>query len=130
MAIGLSSNPENILAKDRQVLVGPPPDSSPGSGSSTPTVPTVPTDTLGDLTPTKGNLVVGNGSIWTILAVGADDYVLIADTAEAVGMRWGPVVVPAVVVVTFDERDLWTYGIDDAFNQDSDMRDIYTFGEE
>ena len=45
-------------------------------------------DTLGDLTPTKGNIAVGNGSSWTVLAVGADSTTLTADSAEATGLKW------------------------------------------
>jgi hypothetical protein len=118
MPTGLSSNPDNVTAKDRQMLVGPPVDSNPGSGGSTPSTPTENTDTLGDLTPTKGRIAVGNGSIWTTLDIGADDYVLIADSSQAVGMRWGPVVVPTPTS-TFDERDRWLYG-----DHDPELKDL------
>jgi hypothetical protein len=117
MPTGLSSNKDKITAKDRKVLVGPAPDGD-GAGAPTPG-PDVDTDTLGDLTPTKGNLVVGNGSAWAVLPVsGNDDYVLIEDSAEVLGMRWGPVVVPTPASA-FDERDLWLYG-----EWDPDLKDL------
>ena len=37
---------------------------------------------------TKGNVIVGNGSAWTVLTVGANDTVLTADSAEASGVKW------------------------------------------
>lgn len=131
MPSGLSSNPDEVLAKDRQMTVGPPVDSNPGSGSSTPQTPSENTDTLGDLTPAKGNLVVGNGSIWTVLGVsGNDDYVLIEDSTQSVGMRWGPVVVPTPAPSAFDERDLWLYGDHDPELKDLDEdRDLWLFGD-
>lgn len=112
MAIGLSSNPDNIIAKDRQMLVGPPVDSTPGSGGSTPSSPpTADSDTLGDIAPTKGRLAVGNGSIWTFLDVGPVGYVLTVDPTSATGLSWGLASSP--VLYEFDERDLWLYGSDD-----------------
>lgn len=45
-------------------------------------------DSLGSLTPTKGNLAVGNGTDWVSLGVGDDDDVLTADAAEAAGIKW------------------------------------------
>ena len=41
-----------------------------------------------DLPPTKGALIVGNGSEWVLLEVGPDPATLIADSAESVGVRW------------------------------------------
>lgn len=53
---------------------------------------------LGDLTdvdpavtPAKGSVLVGDGSVYQELAVGADDLVPIADAAETLGVRWGAV---------------------------------------
>jgi microcystin-dependent protein len=40
------------------------------------------------LTPTKGNVMVGNGSNWAALAVGADNTTPLADATEATGVRW------------------------------------------
>lgn len=48
----------------------------------------VSSDTLGDLSPTKGNIAVGNGTSWTVLAVGSDGQTLTADSAEATGIAW------------------------------------------
>lgn len=109
---GLSSNPDRVIAKDRQMLIGPPVDSNPGSGSSTPSSPpTADSDTLGDITPTKGRIAVGNGSIWTFLDVGPVGYVLTVDPTTPTGLSWGLASSP--VLYQFDERDLWTYGPDD-----------------
>ena len=43
---------------------------------------------LAGLTPTKGNVVVGDGSNFISLGVGSDDQVLTADAAQASGIRW------------------------------------------
>jgi hypothetical protein len=40
------------------------------------------------LTPTKGNLMVGNGTDWVSVGVGTDDQVLVADSTDAEGMVW------------------------------------------
>ncbi len=45
-------------------------------------------DTLGGLTPTKGNLAVGNGSTWVAVGVGANGEVLTADSAQSAGVDW------------------------------------------
>ena len=45
-------------------------------------------DTVGDLSSTKGNLVVGNGTIWTTLGVGTNGTTLTADSGEATGVKW------------------------------------------
>jgi hypothetical protein len=39
-------------------------------------------------TPTKGDLVVGSGTLWDDLPVGANTQVLTADSAEALGVKW------------------------------------------
>jgi microcystin-dependent protein len=44
--------------------------------------------TISALTPTKGNVMVGNGTNWTALAVGADNTTPLADATEATGVRW------------------------------------------
>ncbi|MCG8561040.1 MAG: hypothetical protein MI824_14675 [Hyphomicrobiales bacterium] len=43
---------------------------------------------LAGLTPTKGNVVVGDGSNFISLGVGSDDQVLTADAAQVSGIRW------------------------------------------
>lgn len=52
-------------------------------------------DTLDNLTnigaadsPTKGDLIVGDGSAWDDLAVGVDGLCLVADAAETLGVKW------------------------------------------
>lgn len=42
-------------------------------------------------TPTKGNILVGNGTTFAQVGVGDDDQALIADSAETAGVRWGDV---------------------------------------
>lgn len=45
-------------------------------------------DDIAALTPTKGNLLVGNGTDWIALGVGTNDHVLTADSAQASGTKW------------------------------------------
>ena len=45
------------------------------------------TDIAG-ITRNKGDLIVGSSSAWTDLAVGTDGYVLTADSAQTLGMKW------------------------------------------
>jgi hypothetical protein len=47
--------------------------------------------TIGGLGLTKGNLIVGNGSNWAALAVGANGQVLMASSTAANGVSWGTV---------------------------------------
>jgi hypothetical protein len=46
-------------------------------------------------TPTKGNLIVGNGSNYATQAVGTDTFVLTADTASGTGLAWQAQNIPA-----------------------------------
>lgn len=39
-------------------------------------------------TPTKGNLWVGNGTYWKKLTIGTNGQVLVADSAETLGVKW------------------------------------------
>ncbi|GAA5139429.1 hypothetical protein GCM10023213_20110 [Prosthecobacter algae] len=48
-------------------------------------------DSLGALAPTKGRLIVGNGTSFVDLAVGTDGQVLIADSAQTKGIKWDTV---------------------------------------
>jgi hypothetical protein len=43
-------------------------------------------------TPTKGRIMVGNGSAWVPLTVGTDTHVLTADSVEALGVKWAAAV--------------------------------------
>ncbi len=45
-------------------------------------------DAIAALTKTKGDLIVTNGSVWSDLAVGSNDQVLTADSAQATGVKW------------------------------------------
>lgn len=44
--------------------------------------------TLAGYAPTKGRILVGDGTDWNVLPVGTDDYVLEADSAESLGVKW------------------------------------------
>jgi hypothetical protein len=48
-------------------------------------------DQIAALTPTKGNLVVGNGSAWVAVGVGTDGQVLKANSAVAAGVAWADI---------------------------------------
>jgi hypothetical protein len=41
------------------------------------------------LAPTKGRLIVGNGSAWVDFGVGANEQVIEADSNETTGVKWG-----------------------------------------
>ena len=47
------------------------------------------------LTPTKGNLMVGNGTDWVAVGVGTDGQLLTADSGEASGVIWAGTTVSA-----------------------------------
>ena len=37
---------------------------------------------------TKGNIIVGNGTSWTVLGIGSNSQVLVADSTQAAGVKW------------------------------------------
>jgi hypothetical protein len=43
---------------------------------------------VASLTEAKGDILVYNGSTWNKLAVGTNNYVLIADSSESTGLKW------------------------------------------
>ena len=45
-------------------------------------------DDIAALTPTKGNIIVGDGANWVAVGVGNNDEALVADSAQASGVRW------------------------------------------
>jgi hypothetical protein len=59
--------------------------------------------TIAALTPTKGNVMIGNGSSWVALGVGTNGYVHMADSAQTTGTKWAsvmPATTPILVVQT------------------------------
>lgn len=46
-------------------------------------------DSIASLSPAKGNVIGGTGAAWAALTVGTDGQVLIADSTQATGLRWG-----------------------------------------
>jgi hypothetical protein len=44
--------------------------------------------TLAGYAPTKGRILVGDGTDWNVLPIGTDDYVLEADSSESLGVKW------------------------------------------
>jgi len=45
-------------------------------------------DVESSVLPTKGSLLAGDGSLWQELGVGTNNYVLIADSTQPLGVRW------------------------------------------
>lgn len=45
-------------------------------------------DVTDGITPTKGKLLVGNGTLWNTLGVGADGFALVADSTQTLGTKW------------------------------------------
>jgi hypothetical protein len=56
---------------------------------------------LTGLAPTKGRVIVGDGSAWQALTVGANGYSLVADSAESLGVKW---VAPVAATMTVPEN--------------------------
>lgn len=44
--------------------------------------------TIAAIAPTKGRLLVGDGTSWVAVPVGPDDQILTADSAQAPGLKW------------------------------------------
>jgi len=45
-------------------------------------------DDIAALTPTKGNVIVGNGANWVTVGIGNNDEALVADSTQASGVKW------------------------------------------
>ena len=99
MPLGSGSNRDNLDVKDRQILKGP------GADDGGATVPQdSPGQHLFQLTPTKGSILVGNGTVWALLASTlVNGQILTIDTAEPTGLKWSDA--PTVVEVDFDFAD-------------------------
>jgi len=58
------------------------------------------------LTPSKGRVLVGNGSAWIALPAGTDGYFLIADSAQSAGVKWdASAVTPEFLDTDFQIQD-------------------------
>ena len=54
------------------------------------------------LVETKGDIIVNTGSAWTDLAVGTNDQILTADSAEASGVKWADA--PGIDVLVYEDQ--------------------------
>jgi hypothetical protein len=50
---------------------------------------------IAGFTPTKGHVIVGDGSAWQVVSVGADGTALVASAAASAGVVWGAPTVTA-----------------------------------
>ena len=74
---------------------------------------------LAALTPTKGNILVGNDTDWILLAAGTNDHVLTADSTQASGVKWASASVgggasPTYIRKTSDQSYTTTSLVDDS----------------
>lgn len=51
------------------------------------------------LTNTKGNIIVGSGTTWDVVGVGANDQILVADSSQTAGVKWSDDIATVAFVI-------------------------------
>lgn len=73
--------------------------------------------TLAGLSETTGNLIVGTSGAWAALGVGANGYVLVADTGSAAGMKWAALVPQGTRTIFYQANAPTGWTVDSGVNE-------------